>query len=355
MDARQFVEGYKEPANHIVAHHYEAQNPEVQELMEGPRRWTSFFDRQLILMMKGEHNGVNEPNALFNGLRTYQLDWSGPFLDTTYKTALDLSDRNFEAQPALSELNFHILSREMMPNWYKLFFGEQAVELDAPRIHEMQVRLALQGADLQNMWQKAGASDEKTGIHTGIQRRIGGQLTEIDSAIVLLEVMKQDGHSLPSTLVVVPAPPRFESAHNNRPRAADFLVFDTAADAMNMRGVQVKTFLDDAGKTNDTYDSAFVTLIDGDTDLGNTGRAYVAGRGHVSVPTPGMISLDYLLNRISVKDLSRHPRLGTDLRNVFRLRESAKANFGDRKSYIAQAAEHVGERLLHDLQNNPSE
>lgn len=353
MDARQFVEGYKEPANHVVAHHYEERNQEVHELMEGPRRWTSFFDRQLILLMKDQHNGVNEPNVLFNGLRTYQLDWSANFLDTTYKTALDLSDRDLDAQPALSELNFHIMSREMMPNWYRLFFGEEAVELDAPRIHEMQIRLALQGAELQGLWQKAGMSDEKTGLHTGIQHRIGGQLSEIDSAIILLEVMKQDGHSLPSNLVVVPAPPRFESAHNNSPRAADFLVFDTLTD--NIRGVQVKTYLDSKGGTNAAYDGDFVTLIDGEMDLGNTGKAYKAGKGHVNVPTPGMISLDYLLNRISVKDLSRHPRFNADLRTVFRLRESAKANFGNRKSYISQAAEHVGERLLYDLQNNPSE
>ena len=68
-----------------------------------------------------------------------------------------------------------------------------------------------------------------------------------------------------------------------------------------------------------------------------------------------MISLDYLLNRVSVKDLGRNPRFNANLRNVILLRESAKANFGDRKSYISQAADHVGERLLHDLQNNPSE
>ena len=353
MDARQFVDGYKEPANHIVAHNYEEQNPEVQELMEGPRRWTSFFDRQLILLMKDEHNGVNEPGALFNGLRTYQLDWSKNFLDSTYMTALELSDRHLGAQPALSELNFHLMSREMMPAWYKLFFGEAAVDLDAPHIHDMQTSLAMKGTELQAEWQKAGIADEKNGLHTGIQRRIGGQLSKIDSAIVLLEVMKKEGSGLPSSLIAVPASPRFKGAHNNRAHSVDFLVFDTIGN--NIRGVQVKTSIDDTSHTYDGYNPDYVTLIDGSTDLGNTGRSYSPGEGHISVPTPGMISLDYLLNRVSVKDLGRNPRFNANLRNVILLRESAKANFGDRKSYISQAADHVGERLLHDLQNNPSE
>lgn len=353
MDARQFVDGYKEPANHIVAHHYEERNPEVQELMEGPRRWTSFFDRQLILFMKGERNGVNEPRALFNGLRTYQLDWIPPFLDETYKSTLELSRRETDAQPTLDELNFHLMSREMMPAWYNLFFTDQAIELGPNQIHEMQVRLALLGTELQDKWIEEGNADHSTGLRSGIQGWIGGQLTKIDSAITLLEVMKKEGAGLPSTLITVPAPPRFKSAHRNQSRSVDFIVYDTLT--KNTRGVHAETFLtfdDDADKQ---ADSDYVTIIDGSTDLGNTGREYNAGSGHYLASKPGMLSLDYLLNRTSVRELSRNPRFNNDLNKIFRLRSIASKNFGARNTYIAQAAEHVGGRVLRDLQQNAPE
>ena len=350
MDARQFVDGYKEPANHIVAHHYEERNPEVQELMEGPRRWTSFFDRQLILFMKGERNGVNEPRALFNGLRTYQLDWIPPFLDATYKSSLELSKRESDAQPTLDELNFHLMSREMMPAWYNLFFADQAIELGPNQIHEMQVRLALLGTDLQDKWLEEGSADQSTGLRSGVQGWLGGQLTKIDSAITLLEVMKKEGNGLASTLITVPAPPRFKSAHRNQSRSVDFIVYDTLT--KNMRGVHAQTNLAFNEGTATQTDSRYVTLIDGSTDLGNTGREYSPSNGHHVASKPGMLSLDYLVNRTSVRELSRNPRFNNDLNTLLRLRSVASKNFGARKTYIAQAAEHVGERLLRDLQQD---
>jgi len=353
MDTRQFVEGYRTSANHVVAHKYETLDPEVQDVMEGPRKWASFFDRLVVLHLKGEQNGINEPEHLFNELRDYQLGWLEPHLDDTLHRGYDIADHSLTHASPVNELNFHILNREMMPAWYALFYGQDVAELGPQRIQTMQTRLALRSAELQSRYQKYRLAETKSGVRSDAPFRIGGQLTEIDTAITLLEVMKREGQSMPSHLLTVPAPPRFEAGHKNRHRAVDFLFFDSLTD--QVRGIQVKTALAQDGRVQ--YDSDYVTVVDGMTDLGNSRAAYSAKRGHHSEPAPGLLALDFLTNRTTVSSLSRDPTFNTDMATIFRAKEVARSVFGKKKSYLDTAVRHVSERILHDLykQKSPEE
>ena len=345
MDTRHFVEGYRTPANHVVAHHYETLDPEVQSVMEGPRKWASFFDRLLVLHLRGEQNGVNEPAHMFKELRDYQLGWLEPHLDSTLKTSYDLAERTLSSEMQVNELDFHILNREMMPAWYQLFYGGEVAELGPQRIQTMQTRLALRGAETQSIYQKYTLKEARDGVHSDITHRIGGQLNEIDTAIILLEIMKREGMSLPSHLNVVPAPPRFEAAHKNTRRASDFLFFDTLTD--QVRGIQVKSSVSTI--VEKSYDNDFVTLIDAMNDLGNSKHAYSPERGHYTASAPGLIALDFLLNNTSLNKMSRDPIFNSDMSTVFRGKEVARTVFGNNKSYFNTAVNNVSGRILHDL------
>lgn len=345
MDSREFMEGYREPANHLVARRYAEPDSEVQDIMEGPRKWTSYFDRLLVLHLKDEQNGANEPGYMFNELRKYELGWLNEHLNSTLKMAFDISERNLEALPALHELGFHVINKEVMPIWYNLLLNSQANELTPQRIHSMQTHLSLRGAELQDKYQKYTLKELRSGVKSGITGDLSGILNEIDAEIVFLEIMKREGGGLPAHLSIVPAPPRFEAAHRNRHRSADFLIFDASTD--QVRGIQVKTTV--ANETITKYDSDFITLVDTTRDFGNTRSSYTAGRGHHSVPAPGLIALDFLLNRTSIRELSRNPAFNSEMKSIFQAREIARAVFGKKKPYLDTAVTQVGERILTDL------
>lgn len=345
MDTRQFVEGYRTPANHVVAHHYETLDPEVQSVMEGPRKWASFFDRLLVLHLTGEQNGVNEPAAMFKELRDYQLGWLEPHLDSTLKTSYDLAERTLLSDSQVNELDFHILNREMMPAWYRLFYGGEVAELGPQRLQTMQTRLALRGADIQGKYQKYLLKEQRDGVRSDITHRISGQLNEIDTSIILLEIMKREGLSMPAHLIALPAPPQFEAGHKNTRRASDFLFFDSLTN--QVRGIQVKGIVSSA--TEKEYDNEYVTLIDAVNDLGNSKSAYSPKRGHYTASAPGLIALDFLLNKTSISKMSRDPIFNTDMPTVFRAKESARSVFGTNKSYFDTAVNNVSGRILHDL------
>lgn len=344
MDARRFVEGYQNPAYHTVAHELQGaprEDAELATLMEGPRKWTSFFDDQLYAHLNEPKGTEADSYGLFMSLYNYQKNFLETQLENTTDAVRLHAERDIEAPSGVNELSFHTLNEALLPMWHRLFFGPEMVKLDDETLQAMQTKLAVTSAGIQEKYQ---AYKEAT-TDTTAQRlltRLGGQLTEIDSAIVMLEVMKRESGDQPSNMVLVPAPPRFEAAHNNHDRLADFLLFDTVSD--QVRGVQVKTIIngDETG-----YDPEYVTVIDGVTDLGNSTAAFTSRRANHQAPAPGLIALDFLTRSIAPR--YKHMAADTIPSSMSDALQTAKTVFGTRNSYFNHAVAFVGERVLYDL------
>jgi hypothetical protein len=358
MDTRQFVEGYRNPAYHLISGklaeeeyakrdtekiQHTREDSEVRTLMEGPRKWTSFFDRQLILHLRGEKTSANEPDVLLDALQDYQFNWLNVHLDKSVAKSRELAESK-NKDPVVNELTFHMLNREMMPLWYSLLLGPEAVVLTPAHLHTMQTRLALTASSLYSDAQRYRLAEGKDEMKYRVGLQVSSQLSEFDTAIVLLEIMKRQGSENPSDFIAVPASPRFEAAYGSGARLSDFLFFDTLTS--QVRGVQTKSKIDGQFIK---YDQDYVTVVDGVTDLGNSHVEYSKKYGVHAAPDPGLISLDFLKNQVSIKELSRNPIFNDDMRGVLVARQKAQHILGSRKSYYHQAVQHVGERLLYDL------
>jgi len=298
MDSQKFVEGYRHSPDRY--RFYETR-PELEELMKGPRKWASFFDRKLYKHLEGSSgDSLLDTN---NQLISYEYGWVEPFLDGIIRDSQGMAFYDEKSASAVNELNFHILNKEFLPMWRRALMPETHPQLAPEEIQLMQTNLALRGAELDLVkndalkWQKIEESP------IGLVKAMNGQITEIDAAIVMLEILKDEPQ-----LILLPAPPHFESAYRSS-RSIDFIIMDTNLGLS--RGIQVKSYIDsikDASNTGYTkseykptrkYDGKFVTLIDGMIDLGNATNRYILGRGNVIVPSPGQISASFLQNPAS--------------------------------------------------------
>jgi hypothetical protein len=317
MDSKQFLNGYQDISNREAWHKEPA---EVKEIMTGPRKWASFFDTQLHDILSGQYQDDDEETA--NQFIAYELDWAETQLDPLVKQSQDLAFSNAHADVAVNELNFHILNKELVDMWHRAMNPEKFPRISVERIETMQSRLAQRGASLRDTKESAYYWRSIESTPEGLVPAMNGQLTEIDAAIVMLELCKQE-----TEILLLPAPPQFESAADKY-HSIDFVVIDPIAD--KTRGVQVKSYIDrfeDRSKIYEApqqfkairkYDPDYVTMVDGLIDLGNSKMQYSERWGYTMVPDPGLISLVYL--------------------------------HGSANPDIARATGHIQDRILHDLQ-----
>lgn len=342
MDMRAFADGYRSPANHHFNQNFDNYDVDVDEQMEGSRKWASFFDEHLTRFLT--HNRSGEDTELRSNLLSYRDDWAAQHGRTLYSDILNLSKTHPEALKSLNEFNFHALNTILVPMWYQMLRQQESVPMQRPIIEDMQLHLALSGTALQILRDKYLSQNPH---QAGISHSIDGQLTEIDSAIALLEMTSIDAGKEGTHLVVVPAPPKFEAGYDNSSRACDFVVADLAYG--QVRGVQSKSRLREFDIKK--YDPNFISFIDGMFDLKNV---VVTGPGTVDTgptlaPRPGLISLDYLINRTSVKDIMRNKAFNENMQSVIQKHAYAKAHFGTRKSVINEAGYTLGNRLYEEM------
>lgn len=325
MDSFAFLDGYQELRDHRkgfnhrdrARHNFDT--PEVKQIMTGPREWASFFDKIFYSILEG--NTDIDREAIDQQLTIYETEWAGDHLDYLITESQNLAFHDAEATQAVNELNFHILTKKFMPLWHHAWMPEKYPEVTPEGIETVQTRLATRAAELIQVKNSALKWRRIENSPKGLVSAINGQLTEIDAAIVMLEMQKENPQ-----LMVLPAGPQFESARPSN-RSVDFIITDT--DTWQSRGIQVKTYIErfeDAWKTSQqedsqkpirNYDSNYVTLIDGMVDLGNFTVRRIAGKGEVMVPNPGQISLTFLED-------SKHPD-------------------------ILKAKNNIQGRILHDL------
>jgi hypothetical protein len=317
MDSKQFVDGYQDAPRR---NDRDKESAEIEEIMTGPRKWASFFDSQLYELLDGDrlHDYVETTDQLDE----YRYDWSETQLDSLVKRSQDLAFFDERAKSSVNELNFHVLNKEFVDIWQRALYPDLFPRLSTERIEVIQTRLAKRGASLRDIKDAAGYWQSIESTPKALVPAMNGQLTEIDAAIVMLELCKQD-----TEILLLPAPPKFESAANKY-NSVDFIVIDPKAG--KTRGVQVKSYIDryaDDSTVDETrqqfkairkYDPTYVTMVDGMIDLGNSQVRYSEQWGYTMVPDPGLISLVYL--------------------------------HGSSNPDIARATGHSHQRILHDLQ-----
>ena len=302
MDSFQFLDGYQELQNHQnrFNRHEKIRNnfdtPEVKQIMSGPREWASFFDKVFYSFLEGYSDVDDE--GVDADLTVYESDWSGQHLEDLIKQSQQLAFYDADATQAVNELNFHILSKEFMPLWHRAWMPEKYPELSSEELEAIQGRLANRVRQLKRTKNSALKWQRIEDTPKGLVASLNGQMTEIDAAIVLLEIQKENPQ-----LLLLPASPQFESAKLHK-RSVDFVITDTQT--WQSRGIQVKTYIDSFGdgwnlnKESDgfkpvkKYDANYVTMIDGMIDLGNATERRIAGKGPTLVPNPGQISLNFL-------------------------------------------------------------
>jgi len=354
MNNLRFLDGYKNPAQHISDR---GEPDEVKSLMEGPRKWSSFFDRQLVKYLS--QSEPDSPDIILAGLEEYQYEWLVPHLNATIKDSYELGEQFPESRQAISELNFHAMSYEMMPMWYSLLLTDAHYMISNDDLHIMQTRLAMRGLAIREKIDHYRKPFSVHGAKPGMDGPLLGKAAEIDGAIVLAEVLKIHTPEGNRPHVIVPAPPRFEAGRDNSRNNSDYLLIDRSA--QQARGIQQKAkvhgnHIQENGYTStrlvNNYDTRRVTLIDGIADFDSFRT--VPGRfdgGYLIKPDSGSIALDYLHERVSLTGINRHPILKYDVAGIMRAKGKAREYIRaeKRKPTLDTAVQRIAERVLTDL------
>ena len=321
MDNAAFSRAYSE-----FTEKHQPHNLERRELLEQPRQWMRFFNDTLYNYLSGEP--APDPQQFLQQITDY-YEWTVVHMEPTAKRLNQLNESTAH-QGYENDFSFHRLNSALIPLWGTLVDEES--HATPAQLTEMQRYLALQMTPLAREFLKLapnhyGEDDTPEGQQLGND---AGILSEADTLVALLEMMKTHPE-----LVALPAPSRFEdrlAAHN-----IDVILIDTAQ--RQARGIQVKTHL--SQEDFDHYDSQYVSLVDGSTDLGNTtlGESYVHRRAR-----PGQLLLEVLANT----PIQYQPEFFE--RSAFlQNRQIARELMRGRKPFLQRAMGNISERLLYDL------
>lgn len=277
-----------------------------------------------------------EPAAdMTDEVAEFESSWRGLMDQYAQMVAVSVNMVGHRAQSAAqaegrtfpgNEINFHVLNHAMLSMW--------SLALDIPTAHprsreiyEAQLSLALAGTrHAEDRVRRTGKAPESyyAPDNADYRRKISGIATEIDAAIVLLELCRRH-----PALCVVPAPRRFEEfgmrqvpSDGGRATTAnsDFVLLNM--DEQQVTGVQVKTWA--AGCDVARYSSDHVVILDGVHDLGNTRPVRLDPRSSEQSDRawPGLIATGFL-GSVPAKVLSRRAE-GDELRQLIRARERAR-------------------------------
>jgi len=336
MDSRNFAERYEVRTHPSIL----PEKPEIAEALEGVRKWASFFD-EIVYDYLSENTDTNDYyQGQFEQYQKWVVHNLGDIQQTVRKHALaDVASQKFA-----SEINFHAIA------YPTIYLFEQLInnaELPVQKLTYIQTELAIQAAEVARQRKILKSQEKASGEMSGMVGIYNGQLTEIDTQIIAIEVMKSDPER---KLIIVPGPPMFESG-KNRAINADFIAIDK--ELHQARGIQVKTAIPLHNDALVKYDNSHITLIDGMIDLGNSVPGEYRPRiGRGMSALPGLIAMDHL-QRITVKDTPFFHDQNT--RNeLMRAKGIARELSAGRKSYIPFATENVKKKLLHDLYIEPA-
>jgi hypothetical protein len=229
------------------------------------------------------------------------------------------------------DLVFGQLSMGLARSWSRAFLGTR---VDRVALRSMQLFLAALSVNIQSARDAAADAELDDDLETSLRAVQWGMLTEIDTAIVLLELAKAQ-----PWMTVLPAPAAFESAAGAA--NADFLVLDL--ERGEALGVQAKTRVRDAAAFG-RYRSDRVVLVDGWADLGNVRLVDIPRRSdRRAVTWPGLIGAHHLAG---VGDRSQDMLRAHDPAWLAEKRTRARGLTAATRDYRRRALGAVGDRVL---------
>lgn len=343
MNGRDFAERY-EAAD---PRHLRSKDRSTNELLEGPRKWSSFFNDVAHGYLSGVDVDVPEVgDKVFTYLR-----WSEDYLPEIRKELMkrekvEKIETRDHYKRLQSELHFHTLTTSSIQLWEQL--TNSHAELGDQRLAHIQTTLAVEAVRIALERRKIRKESFDTPLQAMDAVQVpNGQLTEIDTLITLTEIMREDRSD---TLLTVAAPSLFE-ASTVRQNNVDFLMFNRESE--EVVGIQsktsVKNHLGDYGLRAVDLIPEGVVFIDGVSDLGNTEASeYRPGRGRASQPAPGLIAMDHL-QRTNIRALPPILEYQHRGREFMAAKSIARELSGGRKSFIPKATAHVKKKIQHHL------
>jgi hypothetical protein len=330
------------------------------ELQAAGREWSGRFSTLLDNRLDGEIIPEDDAISIASGYVKWASRYSERLRDYIHEKAADdtMTDEKWDdALNLLQESHFHTMSMHMATNWVRLLSGHDMSRRD---VMTSRNSLALTGighlavmasiekdGDIYQRDEKGEPVRSKSLLGFELDpvfRYVRSIANEADTANTLQEVTITD-----PSVVVIPAPGRYEHSRDGSMNI-DFIAVDALRS--QVRGIQAKVSVGplDASK----YNADFVTLIDGERDLGNVKPVRLPqGSSRRTTPWPGLISAHHLLAQKDVfRERSQRGKgviLGPRERELVRQRQEARFLAGSTKPFNAKAARYVTERLLHDM------
>lgn len=254
---------------------------------------------------------------------------------------LGLEALKLEEYRAFTELNFHRMNGYMLGMWEPIIDGKWSSEGNRQhRIRASQQAIALAGfshySTRQEFVDESGSHIlHEDSIVKTLFDRVGGIVQEMDAAVVLLEVVKQNPN-----LTIVPAPLNFERTRNKSVNV-DHVVVDVANNSAV--GVQVKTAVRRGDFNNADHER--VVFVDGTTDLDNVmaQRTRRNSSSETVKPYAGIISAK-LVSQMKVDLKKSH-----GWRNTRKTSQRSKELVGDVRLDYQTIVEEIGSRILAKL------
>lgn len=350
MDTGDFARGFERDPSEYANLPAKEWKLARDTLIDPAVRWSHFFSR----VVEGYFmDDVEDVDDVKKTIRMYNSTTNRHMLRNIDETAQSIALHRPKLVRQINPLNFHTMNQEMEPYWMRLIDPETHSAPDYIDLSVMQTRLALQAlrlvelrSDFQEKSLTIELEDEED--RNLLDNSFVGRITEIDAAMTLLEVVKQQPIDEKDNLVIIPGPPKYEG-HGDR--ASDFLLIDPSR--RQAHGVQVKTRIWQQG----LYDPRYVSMIDGRVDLDNISYVPSPDGSIRSQAAPGLISADFILHSDGLQrhsSFSKIDGLSGLFGSILHAKDIARTlepqlDFTDR---VGRAATKIGPRLMEALYAN---
>lgn len=315
-------------------------NPDLERTLVDVRGWGRHFS---TLMRHRLHNRLIPAQTHLKQLSEYQ-SWNDEMLYNVVDEVNDAVAAEPRAIRYASELTFHLINGAMADQWKEIIYQKpnRLYESSQYRSQTVLAATAMKLMRAQDVIRQDEFADKTQRLSF-----VGSQITELDAGIALLELVKYRKE----TLIVVPAPPDFESTY--RERNADYMILDRVNNQTH--GIQVKNSLAGpvAQEIMQQYDPDFITLIDGEINLGNQ---LSKGEEISSVSTlrfqTGLLSIDQL-QRVSMSSLL-HEKLEHRRWEVIQAWNDADTRSNGRDNFIYTAMKNIEPSIIDGLYKEPA-
>ncbi len=312
------------------------------ETLEAADRWSDYFSDTLYDLLDGNLIPL-KPRDSASKLIDY-IRWTEHDLTSVQKSVLQVKSER--SASLANRLNFHELNRSFTLHWQMLATGESFKDAAASRAEKTYTQNCLALSAMEVLKRREAipvneyySQDEQSKQLSLKRQTYEGILTEFDTAIILLEIIKDE-----PDLFVLPSPSLFEHGES-RGLNSDFLLIDRGQN--EIVGVQTKSNVNEYDLRR--YDSERVVLVSGSTDFDNVSLR--KGRLRDVKATAGLVSAAHLLHMPTNRNKLKNGALPLqDNRAILQAKLYAKQVVAENTRHsIRISKDRIGDRLTRAL------